>query len=36
MFEFNTVAPDAFVAEAQRIGQPYRTLAAGERCTFTR
>ena len=34
MFEFNTASPDAFVAEAQRIGQPYRTLAAGERFSY--
>jgi hypothetical protein len=33
MFEFNTASPDAFVAEAARIGQPYRILAAGERLT---
>jgi L-ascorbate metabolism protein UlaG (beta-lactamase superfamily) len=31
MFEFNTAAPDEFVAEAQRLGQPYRVLQCGER-----
>jgi L-ascorbate metabolism protein UlaG (beta-lactamase superfamily) len=33
MFEFNTASPDAFAAEAQRLGQPYRILSAGERLT---
>jgi hypothetical protein len=33
MFEFNTAPPDAFEAVAERIGQPYRTLRAGERLT---
>lgn len=31
MFEFNTASPDEFVAEAKRLGQPYRILRAGER-----
>jgi L-ascorbate metabolism protein UlaG (beta-lactamase superfamily) len=31
MFEFNTASPAAFEAECCRIGQPYRTLRAGER-----
>ena len=33
MFEFNTASPDAFVAEAVRLQQPHRILAAGERLT---
>ena len=33
MFEFNTASPDAFVAEAERLGQPYRVLRCGERFT---
>jgi L-ascorbate metabolism protein UlaG (beta-lactamase superfamily) len=31
MFEFNTAPPDAFVAEAERLGQPYAVLRAGQR-----
>ena len=31
MFEFNTASPEAFVAEAARLGQPVRVLRAGER-----
>ena len=31
MFEFSTATPDEFVAECQRLGQPYRVLRAGER-----
>lgn len=31
LFEFNTVTPDAFIAEAERIGQPYKRLQNGER-----
>lgn len=31
MFTFNTAAPDAFVAEATRLGQPFRVLRCGER-----
>jgi L-ascorbate metabolism protein UlaG (beta-lactamase superfamily) len=31
MFVFNTATPDAFVAEARRLGLPYRVLQAGER-----
>jgi len=30
MFEFNTAAPDEFVAECDRIGQAYRVLRQGE------
>lgn len=30
-FAFNTASPDAFVAECERLGQPYRVLRAGER-----
>ena len=31
MFTFNTATPDRFVAEAERLGQAYRVLRAGER-----
>ena len=31
MFTFNTASPVAFLAEAMRLGQPARTLAAGQR-----
>jgi L-ascorbate metabolism protein UlaG (beta-lactamase superfamily) len=31
MFTFNTASPDAFVAEARRLGQPYAVLRNGER-----
>ncbi len=31
MFAFNTASPDAFVEEAERLGQPYRVLRNGER-----
>jgi hypothetical protein len=31
MFEFNTAPPGAFEAAAERLGQPFRTLRAGER-----
>lgn len=31
MFTFNTASPDAFVAECQRLEQPYCVLRAGER-----
>jgi L-ascorbate metabolism protein UlaG (beta-lactamase superfamily) len=34
MFEFNTASPDEFVAECERLGQPYRVLALGERLTL--
>jgi len=34
MFEFNTTPPDEFIAECQRLGQPYRVLRAGERFDF--
>lgn len=30
MFEFNTTTPDEFVAECERLGQPYRVLQNGE------
>ena len=30
MFEFNTASPDAFVAEASRIGQRFRVMRCGE------
>ncbi|MBA3943015.1 MAG: MBL fold metallo-hydrolase [Herpetosiphonaceae bacterium] len=30
MFAFNTASPEHFVAEAQRLGQPYHLLRAGE------
>lgn len=33
MFAFNTAAPDAFVAHAECLGQPYRVLRCGERWT---
>jgi L-ascorbate metabolism protein UlaG (beta-lactamase superfamily) len=35
MFEFNTEPPDAFVANCERLGQPYRVLRAGERLTLS-
>ena len=31
MFEFNTASPAEFVAECERLGQPYKVLRAGER-----
>ena len=31
MFEFNTVSPELFTAEARRLGQPFRLLRSGER-----
>ncbi len=31
MFEFNTVTPDDFVDECQKIGQPFKVLKCGER-----
>ena len=34
MFEFNTARPDEFIAEARRLGQPYRVLRCGERFDF--
>lgn len=34
MFTFNTASPDLFVAEAERLGQPYRVLRVGERLTL--
>jgi L-ascorbate metabolism protein UlaG (beta-lactamase superfamily) len=33
MFEFNTASPDEFVAECQRLGQEFRVLHCGERCS---
>lgn len=35
MFEFNTASPETFVAECERLGQPYRVLRQGERLTLT-
>ena len=34
MFEFNTASPEAFVAECERLGQPYCVLRQGERLTL--
>jgi L-ascorbate metabolism protein UlaG (beta-lactamase superfamily) len=34
MFEFNTASPDRFVAECERLGQPFKVLRAGERCAI--
>ena len=34
MFAFNTADPAEFVAECERVGQPYRVLALGERFTL--
>ena len=34
MFEFNTTTPDEFVAECERLGQPYRVLQNGERLSL--
>ena len=34
MFEFNTTTPDEFVAECERLGQPYRVLRNGERLSL--
>lgn len=34
MFEFNTVSPGGFVAEAKRLGQPYQVLQNGEGLTL--
>jgi L-ascorbate metabolism protein UlaG (beta-lactamase superfamily) len=34
MFEFNTASPDAFAAECERLGQPYRVLQQGERLSL--
>lgn len=31
MFEFNTESPEAFVAECDKLGQPYKVLRCGER-----
>ncbi len=35
MFEFNTASPDEFVATADKLGQPYKVLRAGERWSST-
>ena len=35
MFEFNTAAPDEFVAECRRLGQPFRVLRCGEKWDST-
>lgn len=35
MFEFNTTTPDEFVAECERLGQPYRVLQNGERLSLS-
>lgn len=34
LFEFNTASPAAFVAECERLGQPYRVLQNGERLSL--
>ena len=34
MFEFNTASPARFVAECNRLGQPYRVLENGERVSL--
>lgn len=35
MFEFNTATPDEFVAECERLSQPYNVLRLGQRLTLT-
>ena len=35
MFVFNTASPDPFVDECERLGQPYRVVRAGERCSVS-
>lgn len=35
MFTFNTASPEEFVAECERLGQPYRVLRGGERWSST-
>lgn len=35
MFEFNTAAPDEFMATASKLGQSYRVLRNGERCILS-
>lgn len=35
MFEFNTATPNEFVAECERLGQPYKVLRLGERLTIS-
>jgi L-ascorbate metabolism protein UlaG (beta-lactamase superfamily) len=34
MFEFNTASPAAFVAECERLGQPFEVLRAGQRLSI--
>jgi L-ascorbate metabolism protein UlaG (beta-lactamase superfamily) len=34
LFEFNTADPEAFAAECERLGQPYRVLRNGERVSL--
>jgi hypothetical protein len=34
MFDFNTASPDEFAAAARELGQPIRTLRAGERFSW--
>ncbi|HKD36444.1 MAG TPA: MBL fold metallo-hydrolase [Pirellulales bacterium] len=36
MFKFNTATPEEFVAECNRLGQPFRVVKAGERLTVER
>ncbi len=31
MFTFNTATPEQFIAQCEKIGQPYRVLQCGER-----
>ena len=35
MFEFNSATPDEFVAECERLGQPYKVLRLGERLSIS-
>ena len=35
MFQFNTVSPEAFMAAAERLGQPFKVLENGERWSST-
>ncbi|BCM88510.1 hypothetical protein IAD21_00343 [Abditibacteriota bacterium] len=34
MFEFNTASPDEFIAQCEKLGQPYRVLRVGERFDY--
>lgn len=36
LFEFNTVSPELFVRECERLEQPYRVLRCGERVSLSR